>query len=59
MEYCLLYLKPAITYSKVTIEMLEQGKKYVHVNNKDTRTTQMALFLVPLLLTLNIFHTLF
>ena len=59
MEYCLLYPKPAITYSKVTIEMLEQGKKYVHVNNKDTRTTQMALFLVPLLLTLNIFHTLF
>ena len=40
--------QPAITYSKVIIEILEQGVKYVQVNNKDTRTTQMASFLVSL-----------
>ena len=37
----------AITCSKLTIETLEQGVKYVQSNNKDTRTTS-----------LNIFHTL-
>ena len=36
---------------KLTIETLEQGVKLYKVNNKDTRTI--------LLLTLNIFHTLF
>ena len=41
-----------ITCSKLTIETLRQGVKYVQirVNNKDTRTTPIAL---------NIFHTLF
>ena len=42
----------AITSSKLTIETLEKGVKYVQVNNKNTRTTS-------LLLTLNIFHTFF
>ena len=51
--------QPAFTCSKLTIETLEQGVKYVHnkVNNKDTRTT-LSVVLVSLLLTLNIFHTL-
>ena len=31
-------------YSKLTIETLEQGLKYVRVNNKDTRTTPFASF---------------
>ena len=34
----------AITCSKLTIETLEQGVKYVKVNNKDTRTTPIASF---------------
>ena len=34
--------QPAIT--KLTIETLQQGVKYVHINNKDTRTTPMLLF---------------
>ena len=42
----------ALTSSKLTIETLEKGVKYVQVNNKNTRTTS-------LLLTLNIFHTFF
>ena len=37
--YC---TQPAIT--KLTIETLQQGVKYVHINNKDTRTTPMLLF---------------
>ena len=44
--------QPTITYSKLTTETLEQGGNMFKVNNKDTR-------LVTLLLTLNIFHTLF
>ena len=39
-----LTTQPAFTYSKITIETLEEGVKVV---------------LVPLLLTLNIIHTLF
>ena len=31
--------QPAITCSKLTTVTLEQGAKYVKVNNKDTRTT--------------------
>ena len=30
-----LISQPPITYSKLTIETLEQGMKYVNVNNKD------------------------
>ena len=49
--------QPTITCSKLTIETLEKGVKYVQqVNNKDNRT---SLTLLSLLLTLNIFHTLF
>ena len=40
---------------KLTIESLEQGLKYVEINNKDTN----GAVLVSLLLTLNIFYTLF
>ena len=50
--------QPVIRCSKLTIETLEQGVKYVQSNNKDTRTTQMASFWC-LLLILNVFHTLF
>ena len=49
--------QPTITCSKLTTETLEKDVKYVQqVNNKDNRT---SLTLLPLLLTLNIFHTLF
>ena len=41
--------QPAFTYSKFTVETLEQGAKLRNV----------SVFLVPLLLTLNTFHTLF
>ena len=34
----------AFTRSKLAIETLEQGVKYVKVNNKATRTMPMALF---------------
>ena len=34
-----IYSQSAITCSKLTIETLEQGVKYVQVNDKDTRTT--------------------
>ena len=34
----------AFTCSKLTIEQLEQGVKYVQVNNKDTRTTTITYF---------------
>ena len=42
-------------WSKLTIESLEQGLKYVEINNNDTN----GAVLVSLLLTLNIFYTLF
>ena len=47
------------TRSKLTIETTEQDVKLIKVNNKDTRTTPNGVFLVSLLLTLNIFQTLF
>ena len=50
--------QPAFTCSKLTIEPLEHGVKYFSVNNKDIRTMP-GVVLVLLLLTLNIFHTLF
>ena len=45
-QYCLSKqtTKPTITCSKLTIETLKQGVKYVKGNNKGTRTTPMALF---------------
>ena len=46
--------QPAFTCPKLTIETLEQDVNMFKINNKNTRTT-----LVSLLLTLNIFHTLF
>ena len=33
----------AFTYSKSTVETLEQGRKYVKVNNKDTKTYSLTL----------------
>ena len=40
----LAYTQPAFTCSKLTIETLEQGEKYMFkVNNKDTRTTPLAI----------------
>ena len=40
-----IYNQPAFTYSKLTIEILEQGGKYVlKVNLKDSRTTPLASF---------------
>ena len=44
------------TYSKLTIETLDQVVKYVQIRNKDN---VIGFLLVPLLLTLNIFHKLF
>ena len=44
------------TYSKLTIETLAQGVKYVQIRNKDN---VIGVLLVSLLLTLNIFHKLF
>ena len=35
--------QPAFTSSKLTKETLKQGVKYLRVNNKDTRTTPLAL----------------
>ena len=58
----ILVLQPAITCSKLTIETLEQGGNMFKVNNKDTRTmlgVVLLVILVSLLLTLNIFYTLF
>ena len=49
---------PSITCLKLTKETLEQGEKHVKVNNKDTRLIP-GVVLVTLLLTLNVFHTLF
>ena len=46
------------TCSKLTKEALEQGVNMFKVNNKDTRTIP-GVVLVSLLLTLNIFRTLF
>ena len=39
--------QPAIT-SKLTIETLEQGVKYVKVNNKDIRTTPTPCYSVSI-----------
>ena len=51
--------EPAFTCSKLTVESLEKGVKYIiRFNNKDTRTTP-GVVLVLLLLTLNIFPTFF
>ena len=57
MTHKIIITRPAIMCSKLTTETLEQGVKYVQVNNKDTKTTP-GVVLVFLLLTLNIFHTL-
>ena len=46
----------AFICSKLTIETLEQYVKHVHSLNKNTKTKPVV---VSLLLTLNIFHTLF
>ena len=40
--------QPAFTYSKLTIETLEQRRKLFKVNNKDTRTTTLCVFLILL-----------
>ena len=50
---------PAITCSKLTIETLEQDVKLFKVNNKRHQNEAIGVILVSLLLTLNIFHTLF
>ena len=47
-----LFSQPAITRSKLTIETLEQGVKYVQSN-------AIGIVLVSLLLLLDIFHPLF
>ena len=56
--------EPAITCSKLTIETLEQGVKYVQVNNKDTRTTSMAwsevvYFNMPVVFLIHVFVIIF
>ena len=48
--------KLTFTCSKSTIETLEKGKNMFKVNNKNTGTTSVLVFL---LLTLNLFYTLF
>ena len=43
--------QPAINCSKLAIEALEHGVKYVQINNKDTRTTPLCAsksFIKPL-----------
>ena len=57
--YYVMGTQQTFTCSKSTIEFLEQGMKYVQVNNRDIRTTSVTFVLVFLLLTLNLFHTLF
>ena len=37
-----IIFQPTLTYSKLTIEILKQGVKYVQVNNTDTRMTSLA-----------------
>ena len=49
-----------VTCSKLTIKTLQQGVEYRQVNNKDINQIDVIdVVLVSLLLTLNIFHTLF
>ena len=35
--------QPAFTCSNLTVETLEQGVKYVQINNKGTRTTPVVI----------------
>ena len=51
-----MHTQSAFTCSKLTIETLEQGMKYIQVNNKDTA---IDVVLVSCLLFLNLFQTLF
>ena len=51
--------QPAITCSKLTIETLEQGVKYVQSYQKKHQSDIIGVVLVSLLLTLNILRTLF
>ena len=53
--------QPAFTYSKLTVETLEQGVKYVQSKQERHQKDvwRHLVLLVSLLLTLNIFRTLF
>ena len=51
--------QPAFTYLKLTIETLEQSVKYVQSQQERHQNKNNGVVLVSLLLTLNIFHTLF
>ena len=51
--------QPAITYLKLTKETLEKGVKYVQSYLKKHQNDAKDVVLASLLLTLNIFHTLF
>ena len=60
----LLASQMAITYSKLTIETLEQGVTYVQSQQYEDilwrhQDDAIGVVLVSLLLTLNIFHALF
>ena len=48
-----IHAQPVITYSKLSIETLEQGVKYIQIQQFSD------VVLVSLLLTLKIFHLLF
>ena len=49
----------AFTCSNLTIETLEQGVKYVQSQKKRHQSDAIDIVLVSLLLTLDMFHTLF
>ena len=53
------HLQPAFTCSKLTIETLEQGVKYVQSLQQRHQNDAIGIACMSLLLTLNIFHTLF
>ena len=59
--YCPSTTQPAFTYSKLTVETLEQGVKYVQSKQERHQKDvwRHRVLLVSLLLTLNIFRTLF
>ena len=51
--------QPTVTGSKLTIETLEQGVKYVQSHQQIHQSDAIVLVLVSLFLALKIFHTFF
>ena len=59
MSYCRETSRPAITFSKLTIETRKQGVKNVQSYQLRYQNDANGVVLLSLLMTLNIFHTLF